>query len=146
MQKTYWTFFGVLLLGIAISILLILLITILFLKRMLRKNFFIGYTIVLLFVVFLCIYFFVPCVKDYPIVIKGAYLEDDARVVSFTYVRDHPDGNGQTQYSKPKFYIESKDVYIILIANDVEIGKEYRIRYYPNTGICEVVYCISDGK
>ena len=69
-------------------------------------------------------------------------MEDEATVVEFTCVRDDPDGNGQTQYSQPKFYIESKDEYIVLYVSNVEIGRKYRIRYLPNTKICEVIYCI----
>ncbi len=75
-------------------------------------------------------------------VINNEYVEDSAVVVEFTYVHKDLDGNGRVQYSKPKFYIENKNKYIILNVANVEIGKEYRIRYYPNTKICEILYCI----
>ena len=70
--------------------------------------------------------------------ISGEYLEETAVVVCFTRVyRDEfePDPH----YSRPKFYIPEKDEYVILNAANVEIGKTYRIRYYPHTKICEAV-------
>ena len=77
--------------------------------------------------------------KDYKFVSNGEFLEDDGLVVEFTYIKNDLDGNGYTQYSKPKFYIEDKDKYIILNVANVEVGKTYRIRYLPNTKISEIL-------
>lgn len=82
--------------------------------------------------------------KDYDMVIRGEYEEDDMLLVDYLSIYRDPDGNGQISYSKPKFYIPSKDEYIVLYLVDLEIGKTYRIRYYPNCKIAEVLYCVDD--
>jgi hypothetical protein len=90
----------------------------------------------------LSLYLIVPCIKDYKYVSNNEYLEADAEVVEFTYAKRDLDGNGQMTYAKPKFYIEETNEYIVLHVKDVEVGEKYRIRYLPNTKICEVLYHI----
>ena len=82
--------------------------------------------------------------QDYDMVINGEYEEEDMLLVDYLNVHEDLDGNGQTSYTKPKFYIESKDEYIVLHLTDLEIGKTYRIRYYPNSKIAEVLYCVDE--
>ena len=82
--------------------------------------------------------------KDYDMVISGEYEEDDMLLVDYLSIYRDLDGNGQISYSKPKFYIQSKDEYVVLKLVDLEIGKTYRIRYYPNCKIAEVLYCVDD--
>lgn len=57
--------------------------------------------------------------------------------VEFTYANANLDGNGETQYAKPKFFVERTGQFIVLYASDIELGKQYIVRYYPNTKICE---------
>ena len=143
MQKTYWTTFAVALLLLFISIALLVLIVILSRKGFLNKKWLVS-------IFFLAIamlgelYILKPCAKDYEFMRTGCYLEEDATVVEFTYIKQDLDGNGQTQYSKPKFYVEATNEYVVLRCRDVEIGKKYRIRYLPNTKICEVLYCVEE--
>ncbi|MBR5797739.1 MAG: hypothetical protein IKY29_02175 [Clostridia bacterium] len=142
MQNTYWTLFALGLLGMLFSFLLLVILSILSAKGRLSKKYFLVATIFLILAILLSIYLIIPCIKDYKFISNGTFLEDEATVVEFTHVRDDPDGNGQTQYSQPKFYIESKDEYIVLYVSNVEIGRKYRIRYLPNTRICEVICCV----
>ena len=139
MQADYWTLFTLSLTGIILSVILCAVMAVLFVKRKIHLKYFLVGATVLLLCIFACAYIFVPCVKDYELAANGNFIEENATVVEFTYVRDDPDGNGETQYSSPKFYIESKDEYVVLNVSGVEIGKTYRIRFYPNTGICEIV-------
>ena len=106
------------------------------------KRFFLITLVILALFVILCVHQIIPVIKDFPLVKNNEYLEEDAMVVEFTYVRENLDGNGQIHYSKPKFYIQRKNEYVILNLSDVEIGKSYRIRYYPNTRIGEVLFCL----
>lgn len=132
------------LVGIVVCVLVEILVAVLTGKGKLSQRYCIVSTIVLLFTFIFGIYLIIPYINDYNIVKSGEFPEENAVVVEFTYISDDLDGNGQTQYLKPKFYIESKDEYIVLSAVNVEINKEYRIRYLPNTKICEVLYCIDD--
>lgn len=142
MQKTYWTLFSLTLFGIILSATFIVLLTVLFVRHFIKQKYFIAYTVVLVFAMLLCIYFFIPCFKDYNFVINNKFFEENAVVTEFTYIRDDPDGNGQKQYSSPKFYIENKNEYIVLNVSKVQVGKKYRIKYLPHTRICEILYCI----
>ena len=83
----------------------------------------------------------VPCIKDFCFLKNNTAIEENATVIEFTKVTKNPDGNGRLSYSKPKFYLADKKQYIVLYMKNVEIGKEYRIKYYPNTRIGEVLYC-----
>ena len=139
MYKTYWQTFGLGICGVIFPIILIVLIWFLTSRGLLKKKYFVIATIALLLTVILGLYLLIPCIKDHKYVSGGKFLEDDALVVEFTYIKGDPDGNGQTQYSKPKFFIESKNEYIVLNAANVEQGKKYRIRYLPNTKICEII-------
>lgn len=100
---------------------------------------FVGLSVVMTFLAVFCVLKLIPIVKDFHLAVSNTYVEDTAIVVEFTEVYFDADGNGETHYSKPKFYIPEKDEYVVLYAADVEIGKEYRIRYYPNTKICEAI-------
>ncbi len=142
MQKTYWTIFVLGLLGVLFSILLIVSILILTARGLLNKKHCIVAEAVSFFAIIISLHLLIPCVKDYKFVSNGEFLEDDGLVVEFTYIKNDLDGNGYTQHSKPKFYIEDKDKYIILNVANVEVGKTYRIRYLPNTKISEIVSCI----
>ena len=140
MQKTYWTLFALGLLGIILSILIFILILVLTNKGVISKKYGAVATAALLFTSILSLYLIIPCIKDYSLVSNSEFLEEEAIAVEFTYINRDPDGTGETQYSKPKFYIISKDKYVVLNIANIEIGKTYRIRYYPNTKIGEVVY------
>ncbi len=142
MIKTYWTLFILGGLGIILSILMILIVAIGFSKGRLSKTYFVVTLTVLLLPILLAANLLISCIKDFKYVSDGCYFEENATVVEFTYVKQHLDGNGQTQYSQPKFYLEEKDEYIVLNVANVEIGKKYRIRYLPNTKICEIVSTI----
>ena len=86
---------------------------------------------------------FTLCCKDYNYVSNNTYIEEKAKVVEFTVSRIDYDGNGMQRNSKPKFYLIEKDEYIVLNVKDVEVGKIYIIRFYPNTKICDVIKKIS---
>ena len=144
MYKTYWTLFTLGLLGMILSFILIVFISVLAIKGLIKKQYFIISTIVLVTAIAFSLHLFIPCIKDYRFISEGSFPEDEAVVVEFTYVKDDPDGNGETQYSKPRFYIESKDEYLVLNVSNVEIGKKYKIRYLPNTRICEILSCIEE--
>lgn len=142
MARTYWTLFALCMCGCILSVLLAVLIVVLFNKKRLSKKYLIGSMVALVFAFGLSIFQLIPCIKDYKLVINNEFIEAEAVVIEFTYTNDDLDGNGKTTYAKPKFYIESKDEYVVLDASNVEKGKKYVIRYYPNTKICEVVDCI----
>ena len=40
--------------------------------------------------------------------------------------------------NQTKFHITETDEYVILHQSDLELGKKYRIIYYPNTRLCMV--------
>ena len=111
-------------------------------KKLTNTKTFIALTILSAIILLLSTCSIIPYIKDYSIVSNSGFLEDDAILIEFTYIRNDPDGNGETQYSKPKFYIEEKNEYIILNLANVEVGKKYRIRYLPNTKLSEIVCCI----
>ena len=142
MQKTYWTLFALCLVGIILSFVLCLTVIILFCKRRLNLKYFIGYTLALFLTALVSTYQFGFCIRDYDFAKNNTFAEETLTVIEFTKVERDLDGNGKISYSKPKFYIHEKDEYIILHTKDVEIGKTYRVRYYPNTKICEILYCI----
>ena len=146
MQKTYWTLYAISLLGILFSIAIVGVVVGFFIKKHMGKPCFIISLLFSIVFMFICLFSFIPCVQDYKIVKENSFLEDDALMVEFTYVREDLDGNGQRNYAKPKFYIESKNEYVILKVKDVEIGKKYRIRYYPHTKICEILYCVEERR
>ena len=142
MEKTYWTLFALGSLGFFLSLLLIVALSILLFKKLLSKKYFIISTGVLLFALLLSLYLVIPCIKDYRYISNGDFFEEDAIVIEFTYVHHDLDGTGEIQYSKPKFYIENQEKYVVLKVSNVEIGKKYRIKYLPNTKIGEVLFCI----
>ena len=138
MLTEYWLLFALSVTGLASAGVFAVLCTCLFVKKKINKPYFIGFCVALSFLAILSTYMFIPTIQDYEMAISGEYLEETAVVVCFTRVyRDEfePDPH----YSRPKFYIPEKDEYVILNAANVEIGKTYRIRYYPHTKICEAV-------
>jgi len=142
MQKTYWTLFGLCLMGIIFSFIFCIFIIILFSKKQLNLKYFIGYILTLFLVFFASMYQFGYCIKDYNFAKNNTFIEETLTVIEFTKIERDLDGNGKISYSEPKFYIHGKDEYIVLYTQDVEVGKTYRVRYYPNTKICEILYCI----
>ena len=124
--------------GLASAVAFTVLCTCLFVKKKLKKSQFIGFCVALVFLASLSTYMFIPAMQDYEMVTSGDYLEETAVVICFTHAYSD-EGNPEIHYSQPKFYIPEKDEYVILHATNVEIGKTYRIRYYPHTKICEAV-------
>ena len=139
MLNTYWSLLALGLFGAIFSLALFAVLLVLTRKKKIRHTYFWTATVFLLLALVLSISILIPCAKDYPMVLTGECVEDEATVMVFTHVREDPDGNGQTQYSQPKFYLENKQEYIVLYVSGVEVGKTYKIRYLPNTRICEVV-------
>lgn len=144
MQNQYWMEFGIYLSAIALSVILGVLVMILFAKRKLSLKYCIGAALALTFLMFVSIYRFTFCAKDYELVKNDTFMEETLEMIEFTEVKRDWDGNGQISYLSPKFYNREKDEYIILYTKEVEVGKTYRIRYYPNTRICEILYCVDD--
>lgn len=142
MIETYWSTVIVFSVLIILSVSLALLISILTIRGSLTKKFGIISLVLILLTLILIIWYVIPVAKDYKFVSNNEFIEVEAVVVEFAYVRDDLDGNGHTEYSKPKFYIEDKNEYVILKVANVELGKKYKIRYLPNSRICEVVYPI----
>ena len=142
MQASYWALFGLSLAGVILSLIFLLVLIILLKKHIWGIKYFVGCMVPIVLVAIASIYMCVPCIKDYNFVKNNTFREENLTAVEFTYVRGDPDGNGKTEYSAPKFYVKDKNEYIVLNIRDVEIGKTYRIRFLPNTGICEILYCI----
>ena len=142
MQNTYWTLFAITIAGLLFALGFLSYFITQFVKKkvgIVSIRLFVGLSVVMAFLAVICILMLIPLVKDFHLAAHNEYVEDIATVVEFTDVYFDADGNGQTHYSKPKFYIPEKDEYVVLYVADVEIGEEYRIRYYPNTKICEAV-------
>lgn len=145
MWKNYWTLFFLGWCGSSFLVLVVLGAFVLTYKGLLSKKYFIVSFLISLLAIIVCIYaLIIPCMKDYPMAREGEYIEVDAVVIEFTDVWQDLDGTGEIYYTKPKFYIESTDEYVVLNAADVKVGKTYRIRYLPNTKICEVLYEIEE--
>lgn len=142
MEKTYWTLLSVSLCGLILSIVMIVLLAFLMFKGTISKKSFILYLFVLLFTICLSTKTIVPCLKDYKYVHNKTYIEEEATVIEFTYIHNNLDGNGKIQYSKPKFFVERTNEYIVLYTSEVDLGAKYKIRYYPNTKICEIQHQI----
>ncbi len=141
MQNQYWIEFGVYLSAIVSSVILGVLVIIQFAKRKLSLKYCISAELVLTILLFVGIYRFTFCAKDYELVKNDTFMEETLEMIEFTETyRD----DGYVSYLCSKFYNREKDEYIILYTTDVEVGKSYRIRYYPNTGICEILYCVDD--
>ena len=138
MLTEYWLLFALSVTGLASAGVFAVLCTCLFVKKKLNKPYFIGFCVALLFLATLGTYLFIPAALDFDMVISGEYLEETAVVICFTHANSD-EADPEIHYSQPKFYIPEKDEYVILNAANVEIGKTYRIRYYPHTKICEAV-------
>ena len=146
MVRTYWEIFYLSLIG-GILCLGFLVLGVVFIKKL-----FIGkrhgmlkfsvITVVLVFAVLVCGIKFLQCCKDYQYVVGGLFEEERAMVITCTYAKKDLDGNGQIINAKPKFLLVDRNETVVLYAQGVEIGKTYRIRYLPNTKICEVVRCL----
>ena len=142
MIRTYWTIIAIDTVGILLSIFMAVIVSNCFLKGMLTKEYFVGANIAIVVAIILGLCWMIPLIKDYKYVINDKCLEADAVVVEFTCIEQDLDGNGQTSYTKPKFYIEESNEYVVLYASNVEVGKKYRIRYLPNSRLCEIVSLI----
>jgi hypothetical protein len=138
MLTEYWLLFALSVTGLASAGVFAVLCTCLFVKKKLNKPYFIGFCVALSFLAILSTYMFIPTIQDYEMAISGEYLEETAVVICFTHANSD-EADPEIHYSQPKFYIPEKDEYVILNAANVEIGKTYRIRYYPHTKICEAV-------
>lgn len=143
MVEQYWQLFYLSLIG-ALLFAIVLLLGFVFTKRFFFKKkhgwlLLTVFSVILLFFVSLTTWNFVLCCKDYNYVINGTYIEAEAEVIEFTSIIKDTDGNGSVEYRKPKFYISETNEYLVLYTKNVEVGKTYIIRYYPNTRICEVI-------
>lgn len=138
MLTEYWLLFALSVTGLASAGVFAVLCICLFVKKKLNKPYFIGLCVALSFLAILSTYMFIPTIQDYEMAISGEYLEETAVVICFTHANSD-EADPEIHYSQPKFYIPEKDEYVILNAANVEIGKTYRIRYYPHTKICEAV-------
>ena len=138
MLAEYWLQFALSAMGLVSAVIFAVLCTCLFVKKKLNKPHFIGICVALSFLAVLCTYMFIPAVMDFEMVITGDYFEETAVVMCFTHAYSD-EADPEMHFSQPKFYIPEKDEYVILNAANVEIGKTYRIRYYPHTKICEAV-------
>ena len=136
MLTEYRLLFALSVTGLASAVVFAVICTCLFVKKKLNKPYFIGFCVALLFQAAISTYMFIPAMQDYEMATAGECLEETAVVVCFTHAYSD---DFETHYSQPKFYIPEKDEYVILHAANVEIGKEYTIRYYPHTKICEAV-------
>jgi hypothetical protein len=143
MEKTYWEIFFLSLIGCILFIGLLVLMLVFAKKVFFETKYGLiklsALSILCLFVIALSSVNFVRCCKDYYYVANDSYEEDKAKVMEFTYSKKDYDGNGQIINAKPKFWLIDHNESIVLYAKNVEIGKTYLIRYYPNTKICEVV-------
>jgi hypothetical protein len=138
MLTEYWLLFALSVTGLASAGVFAVLCTCLFVKKKVNKPYFIGFCVALSFLAILSTYMFIPTIQDYEMAISGEYLEETAVVICFTHANSD-EADPEIHYSQPKFYIPEKDEYVILNAANVEIGKTYRIRYYPHTKICDAV-------
>jgi len=146
MVERYWQMLNSMVVFTIISVVLIILITILKALKVTRLSNLgavCGILVLIISLLISCkeVYVFA---KDYDMVISGEYEEEDMILIDYLRIYRDLDGNGQISYSEPKFYIPSKDEYIVLYLADLEIGKTYRIRYYPNCKTAEVLYCVDD--
>lgn len=83
---------------------------------------------------------FINCCKDYKYVRNDTYIEVEAEVIRYTYVkRANWESTEDYVVEDPLFYIAETDEYIILDVKNVKVGKTYLIRFYPNSRICEIV-------
>lgn len=138
MLTEYWLHFGLSVAGIISVIVFAVLCTCLVVKKKIATHVYICFCVAVLAFLAFGTYMFIPAMQDYEMVTSGDYLEETAVVICFTHAYSD-EGNPEIHYSQPKFYIPEKDEYVILHATNVEIGKTYRIRYYPHTKICEAV-------
>lgn len=139
MAKNYLTLFWLSLTSLIIFGAIFVCI-IIFIKKIVstkKYGFFILAGILLFLMCFSC-RLFVLCCKDYQYFSNNTYIEVTGTVVEFTDAKRDYDGNGQIIYNKPKFYFHENNQYVVLYAKNVELGQTYRVRYYPNTKICEV--------
>ena len=143
MEKTYWEIFYLSLVGCILFVGLLILMLVFAKKLFVETKYGITklsvFSISCLFLIALSGVNFLRCCKDYSYVTAGLYKEEKAKVLNFTYSKKDYDGNSQIINAKPEFWLIDHNESIVLYAKNVEIGKTYLIRYYPNTKICEVV-------
>ena len=144
MTKDYLTLFWLSLVSV-VFFATVLTVLIVFVKRIITSK---KYSLMFLAVLSLLMLvwsgrIFTFCCKDYTYYASKTYIEREATVIRFTYVKWDDDGTGELMQSKPEFFIAETGEYIVLHAKEVEVGKNYTIRYYPNTKICDVVEEVS---
>ena len=148
LEEEYWQSVTILVLLGILSIIVIIPICILTKKGRLWKPIIsAGVSIFMVLMASLCVYLLIPLAKDYRYISSGEIMEDNLTVIEFTDIHAY-DEFGGLRYTEPKFYIESKDEYIVLNGTDdiFEVGVTYRIRYLPNSKKCEVLYRIENDK
>lgn len=139
MTKNYLTLFWLSLIGIIIFAVILIFLIVFSKKIILSKK----YGMILLFFISLVICAlsvskFILCCKDYKYFSTGTYIEVTGTVVDYMDIKRDYDGNGEIVYRKPKFFIVETGEYIVFNTKEVNKGKKYTIKYYPNTKICEV--------
>ena len=139
MEKTYWKMFVLAMAGFALIVPAIVWLIIVAVQGNIRIELIVVAVASLLFALTLALHMAIPCLKDFRIVYGKRLFEEDAEVVEFTKIDDSP-----KKYTHPKFFIREKTKFVVLDMDNVEFGKKYRIRYLPNTKLCEVLYCLDE--
>ena len=137
MERQYWSLFIILIIALIGLFGCCLFSFVMYLKRKCDIRFFIAAIVIIGLACVYTVKHLIPLIKDLDMVSKHEYVEDIGTVVEFTEVRKTNEGNGQIDYSKPLFYIPEKETYIILYLKEVQVGKTYRIKYYPHSKIAE---------
>lgn len=139
MSKNYLILLGLSLIGL-ITFLSTFIVLIIFFKRIITSNKYGFLILILLSLVMIVISsnIFIRCYKDFKYYRSGTCIEHIGTVVEFTYIKRDYDGTGELMNRKPKFFIAETGEYIVLNTKNVIVGETYKIKYYPNTKICEV--------
>jgi len=142
MTKNYLTLFWISLIGIIVFAVILFFLIVFSKKIILSKK----YGMIILFFISLVMCSlsaskFFLCCKDYKYFSTGTYIQVTGTVVDYMDIKRDYDGNGEVIYRKPKFFIAETGEYIVLNTKEVNKGKNYTIKYYPNTKICEVTEC-----
>ncbi|MBQ8896317.1 MAG: hypothetical protein IJY88_05960 [Clostridia bacterium] len=100
------------------------------------ETFFIGFVI-------LCLSVFaseklILCFLDLPRVINDDYIEVVAEACRYDHKQDFGHLEDLLLNDQVKFYITETDECLVLHQKGLEIGKTYRVVYYPHTRLCEV--------
>ena len=100
------------------------------------ETFFIGFVI-------LCLSVFaseklILCFLDLPRVVTNDPVEVVGEACESNFKEDFSRLEDIILNNQTKFHITETDEYVILHQSDLELGKKYRIIYYPNTRLCMV--------